>query len=112
MAEKALLPEQFADLEPFAETWALPTADERYQRRLASTMPQMQAFYDAITPRAKEAMAYLDTFDLDDMPEPETRLFWMLCSLSVISFAIDIFKQPKVPDSGAAYLKWVVEPVP
>ena len=32
-------------------------------------MAEMQAFYDAITPRAEEAIAYCDKFSLDDMPE-------------------------------------------
>ena len=29
----------------------------------------MQAFYDAITPRAEEAMTYCDQFSLDDLPD-------------------------------------------
>ena len=31
-------------------------------------MADMQAFYDAITPRAEAAMAYLDQYPLDDLP--------------------------------------------
>ena len=31
------LPEEFADLERFAD-WCLPTEEERYQKRLGSTM--------------------------------------------------------------------------
>lgn len=73
---------------------------------------EIQAFYDVAVPRAKDAIAHLDQFDLDDMPERELRLLWLMASLSVVSFAVDIFKQPKVPDSGAAYLDWVVEPTP
>ena len=110
--DQVMLPEQFAELEPFVSSWALPRAHDRYQRRLSSSMDEMQAFYDAISARGEEAIAYLDQFDLDDLPEPALRLFWMLCSLSTVSFAIDIYKQPKVPDSGAAYLDWIVEPGP
>ena len=33
-------------------------------------MDEMQAFYDAVTPRAQEAMAYLDKLPLDDLPDP------------------------------------------
>ena len=32
-------------------------------------MAEMQAFYDAIMPRAEEAIAYCDKFPLDDLPE-------------------------------------------
>ena len=66
MTVTALLPEEFADLEPFAADWCLPSERERLAKRYASTMPDMQAFYDAITPRAEDAMTYLDQYTLDD----------------------------------------------
>ncbi len=112
MTGARLLPEEFADLEPFAREWALPHGDDRYQRRLSGTMEEMQAFYDAVVPRGAEVIAYLDRFPLDEMPDDALHLLWMMESLSAVSFAVDIFKQPKVPDSGAAYLSWVVEPTP
>ncbi|MDQ2638377.1 MAG: hypothetical protein M3Y83_16040, partial [Actinomycetota bacterium] len=63
----AKLPPEFAELEPFSD-WCLATEPERYAKRLASSMTDMQAFYDAITARAEEALAYCDKFTLDDMP--------------------------------------------
>jgi len=57
-----LLPSEFSDLERFAAKWCLPTERERYATRLASTMDEMQAFYDAAMPRADAAMTYLDQF--------------------------------------------------
>ena len=39
----ALLPPEFADLKPFVETWCLPTETERFERRLASSMDELQA---------------------------------------------------------------------
>ena len=106
---QALLPEEFADLEPFAE-WSIQRDHERYQKRLASSMQELQALYDAVAPRAPDAMVYLEQFELEDMPEPALRLLWLLYSLITISFAVDIFKQPSVPDSGVAYLEVTVEP--
>ena len=38
-----LLPPEFADLEPFAATWCLATEHERFERRLATPMDEMQA---------------------------------------------------------------------
>src|SRR4029077_3050237 len=67
-AMSAMLPAEFADLERFSE-WCLPTEPQRFDKRLASSMAEMQAFYDAITPRAEEAISYCDKFPLDDMPE-------------------------------------------
>jgi hypothetical protein len=106
------LPGEFSDLEPFAAKWCLPSEHERYAQRLASTMAEMQAFYDATFPRADAAKAYLDTFDLDSLPEDATHLLHLLYSLIVVSFSVECWKQPHVPDSGAAYLDLVVEPTP
>jgi hypothetical protein len=111
MATEALLPEQFADLEKYAEVWALPTGPDRYRRRLAGTMDEIQQFYDAVMPRGEEALTYLEKFeDLDDMPDNARHLMWMMASLSVVSFAVDVFKQPQIPDTNAASLDWVSEP--
>ena len=38
------LPAEFADLERFTD-WCLPTEQERYTKRLNSTMAEMQQFY-------------------------------------------------------------------
>jgi hypothetical protein len=112
MSTDAMLPTEFSDLEPFAPVWACETEPERYDRRLASSMDELQAFYDAIFPRAKAALDFLDTKDLDDLSDQELNLLRMLYSLSTISFAVDCFKQPKIPDSGSAYLRVISEPVP
>jgi hypothetical protein len=107
-----LLPDEFADLEPFAETWALATERERYATRLSSSMDDMQAFYEAVFPRADAARKYLDQFPLDALPDEASRLLHLLYSLISVSFAVECWKQPHVPDSGAAYLDLVGEPTP
>jgi hypothetical protein len=107
----AKLPPEFADLERFSD-WCLPTEPERYAKRLASSTAEMQAFYDAITERAEEALAYCDKFALDDMPEDVLNLMHMLYSMIMVSFPVECWKQPKVPDSGATTLDCVSEPVP
>ncbi|WP_459545582.1 hypothetical protein [Nocardia sp. X0981] len=109
-ATEAALPAEFADLAPFAD-WILATEPERYAKRLASTMPDMQAFYDAAFPRLEDAIAYCDRFPLDDLPEDARNLFHLLQSLVMVSFPVEVWKQPRVPDSGAAYLDIVREPV-
>ncbi|MGN2639958.1 hypothetical protein ACWEKT_22775 [Nocardia takedensis] len=106
----ALLPGEFADLEPFAETWCLETEPERYGRRLDSTMEQMQSFYDAVTPRAEAALVYLDRFALDELPDEARRLLWLLYSMVMVSFPVEVWSQQRVPDSGAAMLNCVLEP--
>ncbi|OBI40710.1 hypothetical protein A5707_08690 [Mycobacterium kyorinense] len=104
------LPAEFTDLESYAD-WDLATEPERYAKRLASTMPEMQAFYDAAFPRLEEAITYLDKFPLNDLPDDARSLMHVMQSLIMVSFPIEAWKQPRVPDSGAAYLNLVREPV-
>ena len=103
------LPVAFADLEPFA-AWALPSERERYAKRLASTMDEMQAFYDAAFPRLESGSSYLREVDLDGISDEDKRLLWLFCSLVTVSFPIEVWRQARVPDSGAAELAAVVEP--
>lgn len=105
------LPAGFEDLQPFAEQWALATGPERYQARLSATMADIQPFYDAVVARGEEALDYLEQFDdLPGMPDDARHLMWLLASFSVISFCVDVFKQPQIPDSNSATLDWVLEP--
>ena len=107
----AKLPPEFCDLEPFSD-WCLPTEAQRYDKRLNTSMTEMQAFYDAITPRAEEAIAFCDKFSLDDLPEDVENLMHLLYSMIMVSFPIECWKQPRIPDSGASTLDCVDEPVP
>ena len=103
------LPAEFAELEPFAD-WALPTEGERYAKRLSSTMEELRAFYDAAFPRLEDAAQYLERLPLDALPEDATRLLLLCYSLINVSFPIEAWRQPRVPDSGASTLDVVVEP--
>ena len=105
----ATLPADFADLEPFSG-WCLEFECERYAKRLASSMDEMQAFYDAAFPRLEAAMEYLDRYPLDALPEDASHLLWLCYSLVNVSFPVEVWRQPRVPDSGAASFDQVVEP--
>jgi hypothetical protein len=104
------LPSEFADLEPFLD-WDLPTEPGRYAKRLASSMAEMQAFYDAAFPRMNDVIGYCDKFPLDDLPEDARTLMHLMQSLIMVSFPIEAWKQPRVPDSGAAWVELIREPV-
>lgn len=105
-----MLPSEFADLEPFAATWCLAEEPERWARRLASAMDEMQAFYDACFPRAEAAMEYLDAFPLDAMPHDAQLLLHMLSSLALVSYAVEVWQQPLPVDIGSATFDRVKEP--
>ncbi|HEX2384682.1 MAG TPA: hypothetical protein VHI95_18710 [Acidimicrobiales bacterium] len=105
----ATFPPEFADLESFAE-WALEHERERFAKRLSSSMDELQALYDAAFPRLEDAMTYLDQLDLNALPEDATRLLWLCYSLVNISFPVEVWRQARVPDSGAASVDLIVEP--
>jgi hypothetical protein len=107
-----MLPEQFAALEPFAHKWCLATEPERLAARMSSSMDEMHAFYDAIRPRAEEAMVYLEQFPLHDLAEDATNLLHLLYSMIQVSFPVECWGQPNVPDTGSATFDCILEPVP
>ena len=108
----AMLPIEFVDLEAFAPAWCLGSEPERLAKRLSSTMTEMRAFYDAIVPRAEEVIAHLDTFSLDALPEEEKNLLHLVYSMIQVSFPVECWGQPNVPDTGSASFDCIVEPVP
>jgi hypothetical protein len=109
---EALLPPGFSDLEPWVADWCLDTEPERYAKRLSSSMSEIQAFYDAVFPRAEAAMQYLDKLPLDALPDDAQRLLKLLYSLILMSFAVEIWQQPSIPDTGTAQFELEIEPVP
>jgi hypothetical protein len=110
MATTENLPAEFAEFEPYLD-WALPTEPERYAKRLASSMIDLQAFYDVAFPKLNDVIEYCDKFSLDDLPEDARTLMHLMQSLVLISFPIEAWKQPRVPDSGAAWVELIREPV-
>lgn len=105
-----VFPPDFSDLEPHA-AWSLRTEAERYAKRLSSSMDELQAFYDSAFPRLEAAMSYLDALGYSALPDDATRLLWLCYSLVNVSFPVEVWRQPRVPDSGASTMDVVVEPV-
>ena len=103
------LPGQFAEFERFS-AWIIEKQDARYDHRLASTMTEMQALYDTMMPRLAEVIEYLNQYPLDDVPPQAHNLMLLTYSLIQASFPVEAWKQPRVPDSGAAYIACVREP--
>jgi hypothetical protein len=94
---KSRLPAQFQDLEKWT-AWSLATEQERSDKRQASTMADVKAFYDAMLARMEEVLSYLDQFSVDDLPEDATRLFYLMLSLAEVAPAVEQFGQPSVVD--------------
>ena len=86
------LPEGFSDLAPFIG-WALKRERQRTEKREASTMDEVRAFYDAVFPRMEEIVAHLDALALDAFPEKEERLFLLTLSLVEVSNLVERYKR-------------------
>ena len=112
MTDMTLLPAEFSDLEPFAATWSLATEQERWARRMASSIDELQTFYDAALPRVPEAIAYCDTFPLDDLPADAVNLLRVVYSFVMVSFAVELWRQPHVPDTLGTDFVRTAEPLP
>jgi hypothetical protein len=108
-ARPGRLPASFEDLDDLLE-WSLPTEQERYQKRMASTMEELQVVYDRILPRAGAARDYLDTCDIDALSPEAQRLLWLLFSFITVSYAVEVFGTPRVPDTASAYVRRRSEP--
>jgi hypothetical protein len=107
-----MLPPEFAELEPFATTWCLPTEGERWNQRHRSTMAELSAFYDTCFPRLGEAIEHCDHFPLGDLPTDVANLLQLIHSLVMVAMAVEIFGQTRTIDAADAVLDRVREPLP
>lgn len=106
------LPSAFAELEKFAEIWCLPTETERFNQRLASTIPELRVFYEAFFPRLEEAIDYCDKFALDELPEDALNLLHLIYSLVMAAMAVEIMGQPAPVDAADAVMIRTGWPIP
>jgi hypothetical protein len=108
----AMLPSAFAELEPYAETWCLATETERWNARMASTMPEKHDFYDAFFPRLEEAIEYCDKFPLDGLPDDALNLLHMIYSLIMVAMSVEVMHQTIPTDAADAVMTRTGEPFP
>lgn len=102
-------PAGFEDLAPWSD-WVLHGERARYDKRVDTPMAELQAFYDAVFPRLQDACDYLEQFALEDLSDEGVNLLWLMCSLVTVSFPVECWRQPRVPDAGASSIDAVLEP--
>ena len=93
--KSTLLPERFAALAIHLD-WARPTTKERLRARASSTMPALQAFYDAMCPHMDDIMAYLRDFPPTeaDLEPAVRRLLHLAKAFMDVSLAVELFHAP------------------
>lgn len=89
MTGQGRLPDEFADLERFADQWAIETSEGRKQERIRSTAADREAFHAAAHPLAARGLAHLDTAPIDSWGRQERELMHILLSLAHVSLAIE-----------------------
>lgn len=100
MTEKgALLPAEFGDLERFAEKWVLETEKARNAFRVRQSMQDLEDYYQTVFPRMDALCDYIDKFSLDAMPPDAARLLRLGQMLMEVVPAVEVYRQPDVPDS-------------
>ena len=93
------LPAGFESVECLVAEWVLADSNARAAKRQASTMAELQEFYDAMLPIARPAIEYLRAHTLEDLPPEGECLLKLMLSLAEISTAIEWYGSPTVSDS-------------
>ena len=96
---EAMLPEPFADLAPWLD-WALESERARTAKKVASSMEELRAFYDALMPRMEEIVAHLEGFAGGAMPAPAHRLYLLTLSLVEIANLVEIYKRREIIEAS------------
>ena len=105
------LPPGFENLERYVDYWGAKTTQERWQRRAAAQMEDIRTFYDDALNRADDIIKYLDSHDIDNLPEDAERLSCLLFALVNCSMSVELHGAPRAPFSpfphGVTVLKGV-----
>lgn len=91
--ESAQLPEGFAALSPFVETWCADSAAGRAECRQRSDEASRQAFYAAAGPLVPGALDYLDGKPLVDLDAADQRLMNLVLSFAHLAMAVELHKE-------------------
>ena len=98
-SDATLLPPEFSDLERFAIDWVRDSEKERNKFRVRQTIEDLDDFYHTIFPRMDALCEYIDQFSLDAMPRPAARLLRLGQMLMEVVSAVEVYRQPDVPNS-------------
>ena len=77
-------------------SWSLPTMLERSGRRSASSMEELQEFYDAVLPRIQDALPYLSKIEVGAGTAADQRLLDLTKCLAEVAPAVELFFEPVI----------------
>ena len=106
------LPKQFAAMQPLVDDWALASEAARNSKRRASSMQQIQDYYDALQPQMDAVMTYLNGFALAETPEEAKTVLYLALMFMELSTAVELYQTVDVPESFPAERYNILSPNP
>ena len=106
------LPKQFASLQSLVNDWALASETARNTKRRASSMQEIQDYYDAVQPQLDAIMAYLNGFTLAETPEEAKTVLYLALMFMELSTAVELYQEVDVPEAFPAERYNILSPDP
>ncbi len=88
----SILPEAFADLEPYAVHWARPTENERNVVRYGATAADFEAFSKALLPRLGALLDYLAGCPVQPDAPAERNALMLACAYAEAAPHHELYK--------------------
>lgn len=85
------LPTQFRELEPYITKWSVEPLSRRQYARTSSSFEEIKTFYDAMMRFGDQAIAYLNKYNLDELPIPERNLLNLMLSLMEVAHSVELW---------------------
>lgn len=93
----------FRALQPFLESWALPTEAARSAQRWHASAATFRDFYDNTLPYLDELLCYLDEYKLGEIPSDVLPYYHLALAFSEVAPHCELYNDSnKVPNSFTA----------
>jgi len=88
-----------AEIQDYVDQWSLATETDRIKKRTGSTLEELTAFYEAVLPRLREIILFLDQFPLKQIPAAYLPLTYVALSMIEVDQAVNKWKSPILPEA-------------
>jgi len=90
------LPRGFEDMAAWCGDWALSGEQERFMKRINTSVEEIRKFYDAILPRMDAILDHLKGFPPIGLPQEEESLMRLALSYVEVSRIFEVWNQHDV----------------
>ena len=88
-------PAEFGMLEPYSN-WVLADEVARRNKCVASSMEEIQGFYDTMLASMDGILGHLNEFSLDALPNAEQNLLALVLAFVEAAISVEMFEQPEI----------------